>query len=84
MTPVRLTKEQFLEGARAAVLKSLDEYMRELTGCANARGAKDAELPKLFAGVDDHMLRVARRFNDPESQEVGSAHLSIGLDPERV
>ena len=72
-----ITQEQFIDGARTAVLAALDDYMRELTGSDNARGAKDADPPALFAGLDAHMGRVAARFNAPESQEVGSAYLSI-------
>lgn len=74
-----ITQEQFIGVARDAVLAALDVYMRELTGCDNARGASDADLPSLFAGIDAHMARVAVRFNDPESQEVGSAHLNIAV-----
>lgn len=76
---VTISQEQFLEGARSAVLAALDGYMRELSGSERARGASDADLPHLFAGLDAHMLRVAKRFNDPHSQEVGSACLSIDL-----
>ncbi|MBP0633622.1 MULTISPECIES: hypothetical protein [unclassified Cupriavidus] len=71
-----ITAEAFREGAREAVLKALDGYMRELTCCDNARGATDGDLPALFAGIDAHMMRVAGRFN-PESEEVGSAYLTI-------
>lgn len=77
MTRKEITKEEFIDGARAVVLGALDEYMRELTGSDNARGAADADLPDLFAALDKHMERVASRFNDPESQEVGSASISI-------
>ncbi|HDR9758698.1 hypothetical protein KDX16_15490 [Burkholderia vietnamiensis] len=69
--------DEFRDGARDAVLKALDTYMREQTGCDNARGARDADLPQLFAGIDAHMDRVAARLNRPDSDEVGSAHLSI-------
>lgn len=72
-----IDKSDFIEGARAAVLSALDSYMRELTGCDNARGATDADLPALFDALDAHMERVAMRFSDPESQEIGSAFLSI-------
>lgn len=72
-----ITLEEFNEGARAAVLAALDGYMRELTGCDNARGATDADLPALFAGLDTHMGRVASRFNALESTEAGSAALQI-------
>jgi hypothetical protein len=72
-----IDKRAFVEGARAAVLSALDGYMRELTGSDNARGATDADLPALFKALDAHMDRVATRFNDPESQEIGSASLSI-------
>jgi hypothetical protein len=65
------------KGARAAVLGALDDYMRSLTGCDHARGATDGDLPSLFSGLDAHMARVAARFNDPESREVGSAYLGI-------
>ena len=79
MTAVTITQEQFLEGARSAVLEALDGYMRDLSGSERARGATDGDLPHLFAALDAHMLRVAKRFNDPHSQEVGSACLSIDL-----
>ena len=72
-----IDKSDFIEGARAAVLIALDGYMRELTESYNARGATDADLPALFKALDAHMERVATRFNDPESQEIGSAFLSI-------
>ncbi|CAB3754165.1 hypothetical protein [Paraburkholderia humisilvae] len=72
-----VTADEFRDGARDAVLKALDKYMRELTGCDNARGARDADLPQLFAGIDGHMARVAERLNRPDSDEVGSAYLSI-------
>lgn len=73
----KITEEQFIDGARAAVLAALDKYMRELTFHEDARGASDADLPDLFKGLDAHMRRVAARFNDPESVEIGSASLSI-------
>ena len=72
-----ITAEAFRDGARQAVLKALDAYMRELTCCDNARGATDGDLPALFAGIDAHVTRVATWFNDPNSEEVGSAFLSI-------
>ncbi|MBB5546695.1 hypothetical protein A8H39_01405 [Paraburkholderia fungorum] len=72
-----ISAEAFREGAREAVLHALDTYLRELTGCDNARGATDADLPALFAGIDAHTARVAARLNDANSQEVGSAFLSI-------
>lgn len=72
-----ITADEFRDGARDAVLKALDTYMLELTGCDNARGARDADLPKLFAGIDAHMDLVAARLNHPDSDEVGSAYLSI-------
>ncbi|MGY6257279.1 hypothetical protein ACXIVK_27860 [Paraburkholderia caledonica] len=72
-----ISGEAFRDGARDAVLKALDTYVRDLTCCDNARGATDGDLPALFAGIDAHMARVAARFNDPNSQEVGSAYLSI-------
>lgn len=72
-----ISAEDFREGARQAVLKALDGYMRELTGSDKARGATDGDLPALFAGIDAHITRVADRFNDPESEEVGSAYLTI-------
>ena len=72
-----ISTEAFRDGAREAVLKALDGYMRELTCSDNARGATDADLPALFAGIDAHMTRVAARFIDPNSEEVGSAYLSI-------
>lgn len=72
-----ISAEAFRDGAREAVLKALDAYMRELTCCDNARGATDGDLPALFAGIDAHMTRVAARFNNPDSEEVGSAFLSI-------
>lgn len=74
-----ITAEDFRDGARQTVLKALDGYMRELTGSDEARGATDGDLPALFAGIDAHMMRVAARFNDPESEEVGSAYLSIDV-----
>lgn len=80
MQTTTITKEQFIEGARAAVLGALDNYMRDLTGSDNARGAMDADLPALFAGLDAHMGRVATRFNNPESTEIGSACLRITAD----
>ena len=72
-----IDKSDFIEGARAAVLIALDGYMRDLTGSYNARGAADADLPALFKALDAHMERVATRLNDPESQEIGAAFLSI-------
>lgn len=79
MTIKTITQEEFNEGARAAVLAALDGYLRDLTGSDSARGAADADLPALFAGLDAHMARVAARINDPESEEVGSASLSIKI-----
>lgn len=70
-------ESQFIDGARLAVLGALDGYMRVLTGCDNARGATDADLPELFSALDAHMRKVAKRFNDPESQEIGSAALKV-------
>jgi hypothetical protein len=72
-----ITVVEFRDGARDVVLKALDSYMRELTGCDNARGARDADLPQLFVGIDAHMDRIAARLNRPDSDEVGSAYLSI-------
>lgn len=72
-----ITQKEFNEGAHAVVLAALDGYMRELTGCENARGATDADLPALFAGLDAHMGRVASRFNACDSNEAGSAKLLI-------
>jgi hypothetical protein len=72
-----ITAVEFRDGARAAVLKALDTYMREVTGCDNARGARDSDHPQLFAAIDAHVGRVAERLNDPESEEIGSAYLSI-------
>lgn len=77
MQTTTITQSQFIDGARAAVLAALDGYMRDLTGSDNARGASDADLPALFAGLDVHLGRIAARFNAPESQEVDSACLTI-------
>ncbi|ODV41483.1 hypothetical protein AWV79_35530 [Cupriavidus sp. UYMMa02A] len=72
-----ITAEDFRNGAREVVLNALDAYMREMTECDNARGARDSDLPALFSTLDAHMDRVAARINDPESQEVGSAFLTV-------
>ena len=72
-----IPEETFRDGAREAVLKALDKYMRKLTGEKMAHGWRDSDLPALFRGLDAHMDRVAVRFNDPQSKEVGSAFLSI-------
>lgn len=72
-----ISYEDFRDGARSAVLNALDGYMRELTGCEHARGASDADLPALFGGLDKHLERLAARFNDPNSTEIGSAAIQI-------
>lgn len=69
--------DAFRDGARDVVLAALDTYMRTLTQSDRALGARDSDLPMLFAALDAHMDRVAARFNAPESKEVGSAFLSI-------
>ncbi|WP_186078715.1 hypothetical protein [Burkholderia gladioli] len=76
--------EAFRTHLRDAILVALDDAMRELTGCETALGSRDADLPHLFAAIDEHAIRLAHRFNDPESEEVGSAYLSIRLDAEEV
>lgn len=75
-----ITKAQLIDGARTAVLAALDEYMENVTGHIDARGWRDCDLPVLFAGLDAHMDRVAERFSNPESLEVGSAYLRITTD----
>lgn len=75
----RISHIDFRDGARTAVLTALDDYMQEMTGHANARGASDADLPALFAGLDAHMERLATRLNDPSSHEIGSAELLIAV-----
>lgn len=77
MNVTKMTAEDFKKGARDCVLEALDEYMRRVTGYANALGARDEDLPKLFPALDAHMDRVAARFNDPESKEPGSLHFSV-------
>lgn len=72
-----ISAEDFKEGARQAVLKALDEYMREITDCDIALGARDSDLPHLFRALDAHMDRVAERFNHPQSIEAGSAFFYI-------
>lgn len=80
MTTNKITKEDFIEGARSAVLAALDGYIQDLTGHEKACAWRDGDLTELFAGIDAHMGRVATRFNDPESREIGSADLSIIFD----
>lgn len=60
-TPV-ITQDQFINGARDAVLDALDTYVRGLTGHAKTLGAKDAELPALFEGIDAHARLVHSRL----------------------
>ncbi len=69
--------EDYISGARDAVLGALDEYVRELTGCDTAQGWRDYDLPALLPAIDAHMSRLAARINDPDSEEIGSAHLGI-------
>lgn len=77
MATKTISADQFRDGVRDAVLKALDEYVRELTDCDKALGARDSDLPELFAALDAHMDRVAARFNQPESAEPGSAFFRI-------
>ena len=77
MTAKTISAEQFRDGARDAVLKALDEYVRDLTECSKSMGARDEDLPALFAGIDAHMSRVAERFNAPDSSEPGSEFIKI-------
>lgn len=35
------------------------------------------DLPALFGGLDKHLERLAARFNDPNSTEIGSAAIQI-------
>lgn len=73
----QISEEDFIDGARSAVLQALDGYMQDLTRSERAKGSNDADLPELFKALDAHMRRVAARFNDPESQEVGSAFFEV-------
>lgn len=77
MQTKRMSLEDFTSGMRDAVLEALDAYMHTVTDCDNAKGWRDSDLPELFVGIDGHAKRVAARFNDAESTEVGSANLSI-------
>ena len=78
MNTKRVNFDGFRDGMRRAVLDALDAYMqRQTDGAPNVKSWRDQDLPLLFAAVDAHAGRVAARFNDPESQEPGSAYLTI-------
>lgn len=78
MDTKRLNFDGFRDGMRRAVLDALDSYMRLQTdGCMGVKGWRDQDLGALFPAIDAHAARVALRFNDPESQEPGSAYLTI-------
>ncbi|KVN57498.1 hypothetical protein [Burkholderia stagnalis] len=76
--------EVFRDNIRDAVLGALDDEIRAVTGCDSACGARDSDLPHLFAALDAHAMRLAHRFNDPESEEVGSAGLAIVVEGDQA
>ena len=57
-----ISQDQFVNGARDAVLDALDTYVRGLTGHPKTLGATDAELPALFEGIDKHARLVHARL----------------------
>lgn len=74
----RVNYEDFRDGMRRAVLDALDAYMqRQTDGCLGVKGWRDQDLAALFPAIDAQAARVAIRFNDPNSQEPGSAYLTI-------
>ncbi|MCK4117637.1 hypothetical protein G7939_12460 [Ralstonia solanacearum] len=73
----RISLDEFKDGLRQAVLNALDAYMQEVTDYERARGARDQDLPALFKALDAHADVLEQRFNDPESNEPGSAFLLI-------
>jgi len=75
-----MTIDGFLMGARDVVLVALDAYVREMVGHNKAMGARDEDLTELFKGIDAHMTKVAKRYNDPESNEPGSATFGVIFD----
>lgn len=78
MTKNRLNFDGFRDGMRRAVLDALDAYMqRQTDGCLGVKGWRDQDLASLFPAIDTHAARVAIRFNDPDSEEPGSAYLTI-------
>ena len=77
MSNIIISYREFRDGARDAVLEALDEYMRDITRCDKAIGARDSDLPDLFAGLDAHMAKIAARFNELDSAEPGSAFFKI-------
>lgn len=80
MQPNRLNFDDFRDGMRRAVLDALDAYMqRQTDGALNVKGWRDQDLAVLFPAIDAHASKVAARFNDPDSQEPGSAYLTIDI-----
>lgn len=83
MDTKKIPFDLFLEGMQGAVLHALDEYMVDVSNSDNAKGWRDSDLPMLFKALEFHAERVAARFNDLDSNEVGSAYLSI-VYPEKL
>ncbi|MHA6848829.1 hypothetical protein [Ralstonia syzygii] len=78
MSTNRINFDDFRDGMRRAVLDAMDSYMRNQTdGCLGVKGWRDQDLAALFPAIDAHAARVAIRFNDPESEEPGSAYFTF-------
>ena len=65
--------DTIVSDVRAAVLELLDLKIQEVTGCDDAKGWRDSDLKHLIPAIDAHVSRIVERFNDPESDEPGSA-----------
>ena len=73
--PITISREQWIEGGRNAVLDALDQFTRVSVGHVEARGWTDPELPNLFRAVDRQLGLIADRINSGE--EPGSAFFQV-------
>lgn len=73
----KITREDWRNGLRNAVLAAMDEYVQERLGHPRALGATDNDLPSLFPCIDEHADRLAARINDPNGGVLGSYAVNI-------
>lgn len=77
MSVRKIAREEFLDGARQAVVEAIDAYVQAQMADHRVHGYEDADLPKLFKAIDAHMEVIIARINAPDSTVPNSAFVQI-------